>query len=136
MAELSMFMVFESLRQEEKICTLTNPLAVVQPAVIPGNFSFVISFSLLVVLRQKDHILSASFISPSGEKIELLNDVKVHVAAGQEDLLTRDGNAVCMNLDVRNFLFKEEGFYVFSVVFDGQEYEHSFPVYKKDVNDT
>ncbi len=137
MAELSMFMIFESWQLEEKKCTLTNPLAVIQPAVIPGNFSFIISFSLLGIPQQEDHVLSAAFISPSGKRYELLQDRKVTIppTSTHQNVPFYGKNSCSLTMDIRNFLFDEEGNFIFSFVIDEQEYVHSFPVYKRDVRE-
>lgn len=136
MAQFSMFMIFESLNQEERECQLNNPIAIIQPDAIPGNFSFVIAFNIFDLTPQRENVLSIAFISPTGVRTEMMHERNVKLPIDDEEsaLPADRKHAVSMNLDVRNFLFREEGIYTFSVVLNGNEYEHSFPVYKKGVN--
>lgn len=136
MAQLSMFMIFESIQQVEQNCQLNNPIAIIQPEAIPGNFSFVIAFNVFDVTPQKESVVSVAFISPTGVKTELIHEEKVSLPfrGGENEPLSNRKNAISMNLDVRNFPFQEEGIYTFSVVLNGEEFEHSFPVYKKGGN--
>lgn len=137
MENLSMFMLFDSMQQTEQGCQLINPLPIIQPMSVPGNFSFIFAFNAFGVKPGYEHTLSLSLNPPTGEPLTLFDRKKVvpnepdNVAKVpvREDL----PGSISINLELRNFPFKEEGIYTFKIMVDDKFYEHSFPVYHKDV---
>lgn len=136
MDNLSTFMLFESMQQLPQGCQLVNPLPVILPISIPGNYSFVLAFTAFGITSSDDHIVSLALECPNGTIIKLLDDQRITPPSpinSPTKAAAHPNGAIAMNLDIRNFPFNEEGVYKFIIIVDDKRYEHCFPVYKKDV---
>lgn len=92
---------------------------------IPGTFSFSIMFSILG-LEVKQHTLRIMFKNPDGEILVDTNDALVQL----EQLIAADPNAklippeekgISMGLDLKNVIFKKNGYYFTEVYCDGEK---------------
>ena len=126
MAELTMFLICESMKQEQGATFLSNPMAFIKPAAIPGNFSFTISFGVFVIKNLDIHKVSISIIHPDGTDNNLFHDYSLPAVP---DAQLNKQVGLSMNVDIRNYVFNNEGVYQFVLLIDGEKLTHSFYVY-------
>lgn len=123
----SMFMLFANMQDLGQEKRLMNPLPMITPAAIPGNFSFVIALSASGFAAKTNYSVSISITSPSGIKNNLVKLEKIaipHQASGG------DIGGISITLDVRNYLFTEEGIFKILFEIDDKQFEHQFRVFK------
>lgn len=95
---------------------ILNPLQVLSPVAIPGNFSFSIACNISDFAIEQNHSVEISFKDPKGNLIG--NPIKVEFGVEQLDQTKGKVNGLQVNLDMRNVVLKEEGVYTTEVAFD------------------
>ena len=98
---------------------VVNPLQVLAPVAIPGNYSFSISYNLAGFDPTKENKVRLEFISPSNKIIYDTNDINFQIP---KEKLNLDKPAVMQfNLDIRNLVFREKGLYTTKIQVNSEE---------------
>ena len=98
---------------------MVNPLQVLAPVAIPGNYSFSISYNLAGFDPTKENKVRLEFISPSNKIIYDTNDINFQIP---KEKLNLDKPAVMQfNLDIRNLVFREKGLYTTKIQVNSEE---------------
>jgi len=129
MDKTSMFMIFESTEQTGNQQRLINPLPLIQLESIPGNYSFVLVFCVSGLEPLPEHVVSLSFISPSGGKTDLISN-QVMSSPPPSDQTNSLG--ATLKVDIRNMVFREEGVHTVSLTVDSDNFTGYLPVRKRN----
>lgn len=98
---------------------IINPLQVLAPVSIPGNYSFSIACNISGFEDSKENCVEFMFVSPSGIKLYETGVVKFQIPKEQ---IKSDGlTGMQFNLDIRNLVFKEIGLYSTKIIFNSKE---------------
>ena len=98
---------------------IMNPLQVLNPVAIPGNFSFSIACSIAGFDDSKENCVSIIFVSPTG--VEVYNTGEVRFQVPQEQVKANGLASMQFNLDIRNLVLKVRGLYSTKVLFNDDE---------------
>ena len=123
MAYISSFVYCDSIQNEitpqGPRSRINNPLQVLSPIAIPGNFSFAISLNIAGFDASIDNTLSLSFSDPSS--FEIYNSGNVNIKLPNEGEQLVKPTAIQFNLDLRNIIVPVEGIYSTKVFFNSVE---------------
>lgn len=122
MAYISSFTYCEAIQvemtQQGPQQQIINPLQILAPASIPGNYSFSIVCSIADFNVLEEHVTNLTFLSPSGDILYSTGDVHFQIPEDSNNGQPLTG--VQFNVDIRNLLFKEPGIFSTKVIFDEQ----------------
>lgn len=113
MAYISSFVYCDSIQMQitpqGPKSQIVNPLQILSPVAIPGNYSFSISCTLAGFDASIENDVRIQFVSPSETTLYDTNKVNFKIPSEQ----LQDGKSATMqfNLDLRNLVFKESGIY-------------------------
>ena len=115
-AYISSFVYCDNIQQgttadNKPMTHILNPLQVLSPDSLPGNFSFSIMCNISGFDAEQENVFNLQFISPIGEVIQNTGDIPiklpVEVLAQQ-----KKPNAMQMCMDFRNVVIREYGEHV------------------------
>jgi hypothetical protein len=141
MPRISTFMYCEKAEpnQNGKL-QIEQPLLALNPAFVPGMFSFSIVAGLTGVDRQMKHELRILFLSPEEGQDPLIDTGVLTIEAdsslhSKEEPINplEDHGGLMFNLDFRNVVLKSEGVYQTVVIVDG-DVLGEYPIYTKSGN--
>lgn len=98
---------------------IMNPLQVLAPIAIPGNFSFSIACNISGFEIETENVIRLTFEDLNSEILYDTGEVKFQIPIEQVQ-----GNGVPgiqFNIDIRNIIFKEIGLCTTRVNFNGEE---------------
>lgn len=113
MAFVSSFIYCDNLQQNATDSgiqtTPVNPIQVLLPVSIPGNYSFAIACNISDIDPKKDKSVSILFIDPDGKAVSPELNAKIDFPA--EMTSQNDDCNLQLTLDLRNVIFMKEGIY-------------------------
>lgn len=110
--------------------SLNGPLAALRPVFIPGMFSFSIFMSMEDVELETSHRFKIIFKhEETGEVIIDTGDGEIP-SQNVEGNLPKEIRGIMLNMDFRNVILRNEGYYVSEIYFDGEPIGE-FPIYAK-----
>lgn len=98
---------------------IVNPLQVLAPIAIPGNYSFAIACNIAGFDVEKENSVRIQFVSSDEQLLNDTGDIKFQLPIDQ----TKPGKPGVMqfNLDMRNLVFNEVGIYSTRVFANGEQ---------------
>ncbi len=112
---------------------IVNPLSVLAPVSIPGNYSFAISCNIAGFDVSKENSVSICFFDQHGSEIYNSGSVAFDIPA--EHVKDNEIANIQFNIDIRNLVFKESGLYVTKVLLNADELgEYKIQVIKGDIS--
>lgn len=97
---------------------IVNPLQVLAPIAIPGNYSFAIACNIAGFDVAVENCVRIQFLLPSGNVLNDTGDIKFQIPVEQ---LQQDSLGVMQfNLDMRNMVLSEVGVYSTKVLVNGE----------------
>lgn len=110
---------------------LVNPLQVLAPIAIPGNYSFAIVCNIAGFDVEKENSVRIQFVSSSNKILNDTGDIKFQVPI--EQIKLDKPSVMQFNLDMRNLILHEEGLYSTKVSVNGNQIgEYKIQVIKGD----
>lgn len=98
---------------------IVNPLQVLAPIAVPGNYSFAISCNIAGFDAMQENCVRIQFISPNEQVLNDTGDIKFQLPVEQ---LKQDKLGVMQfNLDMRNLVLSEVGLYSTRVVVNDEQ---------------
>ena len=106
---------------------IVNPLQVLAPIAVPGNYSFAIACNIAGFDARQENSVRIQFVSPSEKVLNDTNDIKFQLPPEQVKL---DRPSVMQfNIDMRNLVLSEKGVYSTKVYVNGKQIgEYKIPV--------
>ena len=98
---------------------IMNPLQVLAPIAIPGNYSFSIACNIAGFDASKENSVRLIFCAPNGENLYDTGDVRFLIPS--EQIKANGLNSMQFNLDIRNLVLKEVGLCSTKVLFNNKE---------------
>lgn len=95
---------------------IVNPLQVLAPIAVPGNYSFSVACNLAGFNSDVENTVRLQFVSPSGQVVYDTNDIGFKIPV--EQLQAGKPAAMQFNMDLRNLVFREVGLYSTKVFFN------------------
>lgn len=128
-------MYCENTKQNERgQMEVVNPLNVFQPAFVPGMFSFSVVFGLLDLdPSEKDYVLQVQFKGPNQDDQPIVDSGPIVLQRQPEMVnngLPKEARGMVGNMDFRNAVLREEGYYVTEVYVDHEKIGE-VPIYVK-----
>lgn len=98
---------------------IVNPLQVLAPIAIPGNYSFAIACNVAGFDVEKENSVRIQFVSSSNQILNDTGDIKFQIPIDQ----TRPDKPSVMqfNLDLRNLILHETGLYSTKIFVNGEQ---------------
>lgn len=114
---------------------ILNPLQVLAPVAIPGNYSFSIVCNAAGFDTAKENYVRMQFLSPNGQ---ILHDTgKIEFQIPKEQIETDKPIVMQFHMDMRNLVFRETGLHTTKVYVNDQEIgEYKIPVIVGEYNDS
>ena len=98
---------------------IVNPLQMLAPVAVPGNYSFAIACNIAGFDTMKENCVQIKFVSPTGEVLNDTGDIKFQLPA---DKVKPDKPGVMQfNLDMRNLIIPETGVYTTEVFANNEQ---------------
>ena len=99
---------------------IVNPLQVLTPVAIPGNYSFTISCSISGFQKSSDHKVELIFSDPSGGEVAKPVEFSINIERDicVDELHENSVPGITLNVDLRNVILKSEGIYSTKVLLD------------------
>lgn len=121
MAYVSSFVYAEQIRRQrtkegDMRNEIINPLQRLRLISVPSNFSFILSCVISDFEVGKEHTIKIDFLDPHDKIIATIADLKVPANLSPEKI--EKINGIQLDIDVRNFIFREEGNYLTKIYFD------------------
>jgi hypothetical protein len=88
---------------------IVNPLQVLAPIAVPGNYSFAISCNIAGFDAAKENSIRVRFVSSSGQVVNDTGEVKFQLPS--EQVKSDKPSVMQFNLDMRNLALREVGIY-------------------------
>lgn len=98
---------------------IVNPLQVLAPIAVPGNYSFAISCNIAGFDATQENCVRIKFISPDGQVLNDTGDIKFQLPV--EQLKLDKLGVMQFNLDMRNLVLSEVGLYSTRVVVNDEQ---------------
>lgn len=98
---------------------IVNPLQVLAPIAVPGNYSFSIACHIAGFDTEKENSIEIKFLSPKKEVIYQTGDVKFQIP--KEHIKTNEATVMQFNIDMRNIVLRECGLYDTVIYFNGNQ---------------
>lgn len=113
MAYISSFVYCDNIQREmtadkAPMTHIFNPLQVLKPISLPGNFSFSIMCNVSGFDIQQENIFSLQFISPNGDVLQDTGDIPLRLPQEAVEQKKKT-NAMQMCMDFRNIVIREYG---------------------------
>ncbi|MEK5108603.1 hypothetical protein MHI57_18175 [Cytobacillus sp. FSL K6-0129] len=116
MAKVGYIVVCEEVFNDRGDVTLRKPYNVITPYSVPGNFSFVLAFSMFDLKVKVQYKLKIEITQPTGSNlIEEVLDFDFTPPDESDPLASG-----AVNLKFNNILFKQEGIHTFRVTINDQ----------------
>lgn len=123
MAYISSFIYCDSIQMEMTPQgprnQIVNPLQVLAPIAIPGNYSFAIACNVAGFDVEKENSVRIQFVSSSNQILNDTGDIKFQIPIDQKKL--DKPSVMQFNLDLRNLIFHEVGLYSTKVFVNGEQ---------------
>ena len=113
MAYISSFVYCDNIQQgmaadKTPMTHILNPLQVLKPVSLPGNFSFSIMCNVSGFDIQQENVFNLQFVSPNGDVLQDTGDIPLKLP--QEVIAQKKkANAMQMCMDFRNIVMREYG---------------------------
>jgi hypothetical protein len=98
---------------------IVNPLQVLAPIAVPGNYSFAIVCNIAGFDTMKENCVRIQFTLPNGQVLNDTGDIKFQLPA--EQLKQGKPGVMQFNLDMRNLVLSEVGLYSTKVLVNGKQ---------------
>lgn len=98
---------------------IINPQNVLRPQFIPGGHSFSVSIGVLKMDPKNSHTIEFQLISPTGQIAIDTKKIEIPSNEGFDKNMPSEAGGVMINLDFRNFPFREKGEFKGLVLVDG-----------------
>ncbi|WP_163070817.1 DUF6941 family protein [Priestia flexa] len=118
MAKISSIIVSEDTFNNENEMIIKNPYTIITPYAVPGNFSFVLTFSMIELQPGTSYSLEINIQNPHGENIREPGIIDFDYQPSPEEK-TRSRDSASLSLNFKNVVFKEEGLHTFYVELKG-----------------
>ncbi|MEQ7806145.1 DUF6941 family protein [Priestia aryabhattai] len=129
MAKISSIIVSEDTFRNENELIIKNPYISIIPYAVPGNFSFVLTFSMIELAPSTSYSVEITIKNPHGENIREPGKVDFDFEpTAEEEKVSK--HTASLSLNFKNVVFKEEGIHNFCVELKGHnQKELEIPVY-------
>lgn len=125
MAYISSFVYCDNIQpgmtaDNKPMTHIFNPLQVLNPVSLPGNFSFSIMCNISGFDAEQENVFNLQFVSPSGVILQNTGDIPIKLPP---ELLQQQKklNAVQMCMDFRNVVISEYGEHVTIIRMNNEE---------------
>lgn len=98
---------------------IVNPLQVLAPIAIPGNYSFAIACNVAGFDIEKENSVRIQFVSSSNQILNDTGDIKFQIPIDQ--IKVDKPSVMQFNLDMRNMILHEVGLYSTKVFVNGEQ---------------
>lgn len=98
---------------------IVNPLQVLAPIAIPGNYSFAIACNIAGFDVEKENSVRIQFVSSGEQLLNDTGDIKFQLPIDQ--MKPGKPGVMQFNLDMRNLVFNEVGIYSTRVFVNGEQ---------------
>lgn len=98
---------------------IVNPLQVLAPIAVPGNYSFSIACNVAGFDATRENNVRVQFVSPTGIVLNDTGDIKIQLPMEQTNL--NRPSVMQFNLDMRNLVFREVGLYSTKILVNGNQ---------------
>lgn len=98
---------------------IVNPLQVLAPVAIPGNYSFSIACNIAGFDTGKENCIKIIFCDPQEQVLYDTGEVKFQVENQEQGLDNIPG--IQFNIEIRNLVFKETGIYTTKIYFNNKQ---------------
>ncbi len=98
---------------------IVNPLQVLAPVAIPGNYSFSIACNIAGFDIDKENCIKIIFCDPQEQVLYDTGEVKFQVENQEQGLDNIPG--IQFNIEIRNLVFKETGIYTTKIYFNNKQ---------------
>lgn len=106
---------------------IVNPLQVLAPIAIPGNYSFAIACNVAGFDVEKENSVRIQFVSSGNQILNDTGDIKFQIPVDQ--IKADKPSVMQFNLDMRNLILHEVGLYSTKVFVNGEQIgEYKIPV--------
>lgn len=106
---------------------IVNPLQVLAPIAVPGNYSFAIACNIAGFDAAKENCVRVQFMSPSNQLTNDTGDIKFQLPTDQ--IKPDKPSVMQLNLDMRNLVLNEVGLYSTRVFVNNKQIgEYKIPV--------
>lgn len=123
MAYISSFTYCDSIQMEMtpqgSRNQIVNPLQVLAPIAIPGNYSFAIACNVAGFDVEKENSVRIQFVSSSNQILNDTGDIKFQIPIDQ--IKVDKPSVMQFNLDMRNLILHEVGLYSTKVFVNGEQ---------------
>lgn len=127
MPKIGYLIISEDVFGGEKEMIVKNPYNAIAPYALPGNFSFVVAFSILDLEPRKLYKLTIELLDPNGNHVIPKQDMNFDYAPPEGIVPKIHAGAV--NLSFNNVIFRVPGTHTFSVSIDGNAKSLEMPVF-------
>lgn len=121
---LSSFMFSEDTQQMPSTGgvtqTIISPQNMIRPLSIPSSYSFSVTFGVIKVKPNSEHLLQFQLKNPSGSIAADSNEIRLPTSPDSDKNLPPEANGLMMNFNFRNVGLREVGEYKGVVTFDGE----------------
>ena len=98
---------------------IVNPLQVLAPIAIPGNYSFAIACNVAGFDIEKENSVRIQFVSSSNQILNDTGDIKFQIPIDQ--IKVDKPSVMQFNIDMRNLILHEVGLYSTKVFVNGEQ---------------
>lgn len=98
---------------------IVNPLQMLTPIAVPGNYSFAIACNIAGFDVTKENCVQIQFVSSSGQLVNDTGDIKFQLPIDQIE--SGKPCAMQFNLDMRNLVLSEVGLYSTKVFVNNEQ---------------
>ncbi len=127
--EVTSFLYCNGYTQVDGMPALLGPLQFLNPAFIPGQYSFVVSFGLFHLPDSGEITLEYKFVSPTGKTVHNISSVALPIAKEEKE---KKCVGMQVNMDLKNIVLEMEGTYKSILYINGEKVgEYPIAVVKK-----
>ena len=98
---------------------IVNPLQVLAPIAVPGNYSFAIACNIAGFDAEQENSVKIQFIASSGQILNDTGEIKFRLPV--EHLKDNKLGVMQFNLDMRNLVLRETGLYSTKVFVNNEQ---------------
>ncbi|MGD7021746.1 DUF6941 family protein [Rossellomorea vietnamensis] len=117
MARIGYVIVSEDVYGSDRELIIKNPLNSISPYSLPGNFSFVIAFSIIDLIRDTSYHLTIELKDPN--KKDVIQKQELDFSYNPPPQVAEKVKSGAMNLAFNNVVFKQEGIHTLTVSVTG-----------------
>ncbi|MFP7483397.1 hypothetical protein SFC65_04490 [Priestia filamentosa] len=118
MAKIGYLLLCEDVYKEKELI-IKKPYNTIAPISIPGNFSFVMVFSVIELEEKEDYSVEIKGQDPNGKNIIEPQNIDFSLPS-DERFKDRPIGSASFNLTYTNTVFEVEGTYTFTVTVNGK----------------